>query len=112
MVDIEFIRKKHFVEHWSIREISRRLGLSRQAVRKALKDASQPHYRLGQARPRPVIGPYEGVIKGWLKEDKQAPAKQRHTAKRIFERLCQEYGFQGSEVAVVNSDQEVGHPPG
>jgi len=73
MVDIEFIRKKHFVEHWSIREISRRLRLSRQAVRRALKSADQPRYRQSQARSRPVLGRYEGVILGWLEQDKQAP---------------------------------------
>jgi len=41
MVDIEFIRKKHFVEGWSIRKIARNLGISRQSVRKALAVAGQ-----------------------------------------------------------------------
>jgi len=40
------------------------------------------------------------VITEWLESDKTAPKKQRHTAKRIFDRLCQEYQFTGSERTV------------
>jgi transposase len=40
------------------------------------------------------------VIQQWLQEDKQRPAKQRHTAKRIYERLREEYGYQGSDRTV------------
>lgn len=100
MVDIEFIRKKYLLDHWSIRTISRRLGILRQAVRKALKSADQPRYRLSQPRARPVLGPYEGIIESWLEQDKQAPTKQRHTAKRIFDRLRDEYDFGGAESTV------------
>jgi transposase len=40
------------------------------------------------------------VIQRWLQEDKQRPAKQRHTARRVFQRLREEYGFPGSERTV------------
>ena len=50
MVDIEFIRKKHFVEGWSIRKIARNLGISRQSVRKAL--ASKARYPSTDSRYR------------------------------------------------------------
>ena len=36
-----------------------------------------------------------GVIDAILEDDKQRPAKQRHTAKRIFDRLREEHGFTG-----------------
>ena len=100
MVDIEFIRKKHFVEGWPIRKISRQLQLSRQTVRKALESAELPQYKLSQSRPCPVMDAYRGVIEGWLAEDEEAPPKQRHTAKRIFKRLESEHQFKGAESTV------------
>lgn len=100
MVDIEFIRKKHYVEGWSIRKISRNLAISRQSVRKALASAEIPQYRLAKQRPCPVMDPFRNVIKAWLEADQQAPRKQRHTAKRIYDRLVEEYGFAGGESTV------------
>lgn len=100
MVDKEFIRKKHYCDGWSIRELSRRLGVARQTVRKALADAEPPRYRLSAPRPCSVMEPCRALILAWLEEDEQAPAKQRHTARRIYHRLRDEYGFQGSESTV------------
>jgi len=101
MVDIEFIKKKRELDGWSIRKIARRLGYSRQAVRKALAaPAEEPRYRLSAPRPSPVMDPYVPVISAWLAEDETAPAKQRHTAKRIYDRLVDEYGFAGCESTV------------
>lgn len=93
MVDKEYIRKRHFVDGWSIREISRRLNISRQTVRKFLDDAEIPKYRLTQPRPRPVMERWIPVIEAWLREDERpgVPRKQRHTAVRIYERLNEEY---------------------
>lgn len=100
MVDIEYIRKKHFVEGWSIRKISRNLDVARQTVRKALKSSEIPKYNLTKAKSCPVMDPFKDVINEWLEQDKLAPKKQRHTARRIFDRLCEEYGFKGSESSV------------
>jgi len=115
MVDKEFIRKKHLVEGWSIRKIARNLSLSRQSVRKALADAEEPRYHLTKPRPCPVMEPYRGIILVWLKADEQAPRKQRHTAKRIYDRLVEEYGFTGGESTVRRFVRqlrtELGHGP-
>jgi transposase len=46
------------------------------------------------------MGPVEHIIEAWLREDENKPRKQRHTARRIYQRLKEEYGFQGSEVSV------------
>lgn len=100
MVDVEFIRKKHFVEGWSIRKISRQLSLSRQAVRKCLASADPPRYRLTNSRSCPVMDPYRDLIRGWLEQDEHAPTKQHHTSKRIFDRLVGEYTFGGAESTV------------
>jgi transposase len=100
MVDIEFIRKQHLVEGWSIRKISRHLEVSRQAVRKALGSAEPPQYRLSRPRPCPVMDPYRETILGWLAADEQAPRKQRHTAQRIYARLVAEHEFRGGASTV------------
>lgn len=100
MVDKEYIRKKHLVEGWSIREISRQLKVSRPTIRKMLKDGEVPRYNRQQPKPCPVMDPYREFIEAILKEDENAPVKQRHTAARIYERLCDEQDFSGGESTV------------
>jgi len=58
VVDIEYIRKKYYVEGWSIRKISKQLGYARQTIRKALASSKIPEYELAKARPCPVMDPY------------------------------------------------------
>jgi transposase len=100
MVDVEFI-KLRARDGWSIREISRRTGWSRQTIRKALAaPAAPPRYELSAPRPSPVMGPYLEVVRQWLADDEEAPPKQRHTARRIYDRLVSEHGFSGAEVTV------------
>lgn len=80
------------------REIARRLKVSRDSVAKyiGLADYSPvPPAHL----PRPggsVITGYTAVIDGWLAEDARRPRKQRHTARRVFDRLVTEQGYTGS----------------
>lgn len=57
-------------------------------------------YSIREKQPYPVLGPYVAIIDRWLTGDKDKPKKQRHTARRIYNRLCHEHGFQGSERAV------------
>jgi len=100
MVDVEFI-KLRARDGWSIRETARRTGWSRQAVRKALAaPAAPPRYELSAPRPAPVMGPYLPLVRQWLADDESAPRKQRHTARRIYDRLESEHGFAGAEVTV------------
>jgi len=95
MVDKEYIRKLHHMEDWSIRKISRQLQISRQAIRKMLEDAGKPKYQIKKDRPSPVMDQYLGILKQWIQDDEKAPRKQRHTAARMYERLRDEYGFNG-----------------
>jgi hypothetical protein len=55
-----------------------------------LRYSVPPGYQRQQAVQRPKLGPWVGVIDAILEEDKTRPAKQRHTAKRIFDRLKEE----------------------
>ena len=55
-----------------------------------------------------IVTPYIDIITEWLEEDQKHWSKQRHTAKRIHERLQEEYGFTGSYDSVRNSCTESG----
>ena len=87
------VRRACMVEGMSVREAAREFGLHRDTVRKMLKYSVPPGYRRRKPVSRPKLEPYIGVIEGILEGDRGAPKKQRHTAKRIFERLRAEYGF-------------------
>ena len=85
------IRRKVIVEKVSVRQICRDYGLSHHTVAKMLENVEPPGYQQGEVeRPRPKLGPVLGVIDQILEDDQMAPKKQRHTAKRIFERLRDE----------------------
>jgi len=100
MVDVEFI-KLRARDGWSIRETARRTGWSRQAIRKALAaPAATPRYERRSPRPSPVMDPYLPFVRQWLAGDESAPRKQRHTARRVYDRLASEHGYCGSEVTV------------
>jgi len=69
-------------------------------VRKMLRYSVPPGYQRQQPAKRPRLGPWIGVIDAILEEDKIRPAKQRHTAKRILDRLRDEHGFTGGYTIV------------
>ena len=56
-----------------------------------------PPKRLPEVRSAPVLGAYHAIIDAWIKSDKDAPCKQRHTARRIHQRLVEEHGAEVSE---------------
>jgi transposase len=94
------VRRAVRVEGRSQRAVAREFGLSRETVRKMLQFAVPPGYQRQQPIRRPKLGPWLGVIDAILEDDKQRPVKQRHTAKRIFERLREEHGFTGGYTIV------------
>jgi transposase len=94
------VRRAVRVEGKSQRAVAREFGLSRETVRKMLQYAVPPGYQRQQPIQRPKLGPWLGVIDAILEDDKRRPAKQRHTSKRIFERLKQEHGFAGGYTIV------------
>jgi transposase len=96
----EIIRREYFIKRKSVRQIARELKYSRKTVRKAIRDPGIPSYRRKKPTSKPVMGPYLPIIKQWLEKDRSRPVKQRHTAKRIYDRLKDEYGFPGGERTV------------
>ena len=111
------------VEGMSTREAARVFGLHRDTVRKMLEYSVPPGYRRQSPPRRPKLDPYHGVIDRILEEDRRLPRKQRHTAKRIYERLRAEHGFGGKYTIVKDYVRErslrtremyvpLSHPPG
>ena len=94
------VRRACMVEGMSVREASRVFGLHRDTVRKMLAYSAPPGYRRQDPPRRPKLAPFTGVIDAILEADRQVPRKQRHTAKRIFERRRDEHGFDGGYTTV------------
>jgi transposase len=117
------VRRFVFIEGNSRREAARVFGLSRDTVAKMCRYSAPPGYVRSKPPGRPKLGPLIPVIDAILESDKTAPTKQRHTAKRIFERLRDEHGFAGGYTVVKDyvrlsrtRSREVfiplAHPPG
>jgi transposase len=95
----ETIRRQHRDEGASIRELARRHRVHRRTVRQALTSAVPPARKTSE-RQAPALGAHEATIRGWLEADQQAPPKQRHTARRVWQRLREERGAQVAESTV------------
>ena len=100
--EIEMIRRAYYVEHKSIRAIAQEQRHHRRVVREAISGASRPprRYRQRTPRARPLLDPVTPLIDAWLEADRAAPRKQRHTAKRVYDRLVAEHDYAGKERAV------------
>lgn len=93
------IRHRVLVKGESKRKVLRDTGVHHTTLEKMLEHSGPPGYRREAAYSRPKIGPYEDRIRQILLEDQAAPKKQRHTAKRIFDRIRDE-GYTGGYTQV------------
>ena len=89
------VRHAVMIEGLSQREAARCFGIDPRTVRKMLSYSVPPGYVRTRPPVRPKLDPFIAIIDRILEEDKDRPKKQRHTSKRIFERLRDEYGFTG-----------------
>lgn len=94
------VRRAVLADGVSKREAARRFGIDRKTVDKICGHSAPPGYQRRKPKRRPKLGPFIGVIDDILQLDLKAPKKQRHTAKRIFERLRDEHGFDGGYTTV------------
>ena len=93
----EQIRRDRDREGLSTRALAVRHGVHRRAVRQALASPVPPVKRSPVWRPAPKLGAYHALIDAWLEADRDAPRKQRHTARRVWQRLVEEHGAVVSE---------------
>lgn len=94
MDQIHNIREMYYSQGMRISEIASETGLNSKTVRKYvdMEDFNTP-------APKPAeelvhvskLDCYKSVINTWLNDDRKAPRKQRHTAKKVFLRLKDEY---------------------
>lgn len=89
------IRRRVLAEGLSKRQACREYGLHWHTLTKILTHAEPPGYRRAGPRRKPKLEPFLPIIHEILKQDQHAPRKQRHTAKRIFDRLQSEHGYDG-----------------
>ena len=86
------IREDHRQLGLGVRALARRHGVHRRMVREALA-CPVPAPRKTPERVSPVLDLVAGLIDAMLREDLDAPRKQRHTSRRIWQRLADEHGM-------------------
>jgi transposase len=117
------VRRAVQVDGMSIREASRQFGLSRKTIRKMRQFSLPPGYERRKPVQRPMLGPWLGITDQILVDDQSQPKKQRHMAKRIFDRLKAEHAFGGGYTIVKDYVRQarlrhkevlvpLAHPPG
>jgi transposase len=94
------VRRACHVEGMSQRQAARLFGIDPKTVAKMLRFSVPPGYRRSQPPVRPKLDGFTGLIDRILEEDRGRPRKQRHTARRVFQRLRAEHGFTGGETIV------------
>jgi transposase len=117
------VRRAVQVDGMSIRQAARDFGLARKTIRKMMQFSLPPGYERKKPVAKPKLGPWLGIIDQILAEDREQHKKQRHTAKRIWQRLRAEHGFTGGYTVVKDYVREarlrqrevfvpLTHPPG
>lgn len=117
------VRQYVLVEGHSKRDACRQFGLHWDTLQKMLGHPQPPGYRRAAAPRTRKIDQVLPILHQWLEDDRTTPRKQRHTSKRIYERLRDEHGYDGGETTVkdaVRSWRKVHaqtyvpllHPPG
>ena len=101
-MDMYYAIRAYYNEGKSIRWIARTLGISRQTVRKYCEGSTHPDIRKDYHRDSTVVTDdiRDFILECFAEDDRENLSKQKHTAKRIYDRLVQEKGFTGGESTI------------
>ena len=94
------VRRSVLTDKLSKRQACEKYNIHWETLQKILANPEPPKRRRQGEREKPVLGPYLAKIHAILDADRAAPKKQRHTAKRIFDRLRDEDGYPGKITVV------------
>jgi transposase len=100
------VRRRVLTGELSKRAACQEYGINWRTLAKMLAHAEPPGYRRKAQREKPVVGQHLAWIHEVLEHDKQEPVKQRHTAKRILDRLKAERGYTGGYTMVKEAVRE------
>ena len=117
------VRRLIYTKEKSKRAVCKEYSLHWKTLKKILAHEEPPGYRQQKPRVRPKLDPFIPIIQEILEQDKTAPKKQRHTIKRIFDRLRTEHEYTGGITIVSEAVRELrmataevfvplSHPPG
>ena len=90
MANLDNIRNLNNEKGLNVSEIHRKTGFDHKTIKKYLDQDDFNLKPLIKEQRASILAPYHLVIDQWLNDDKKAKRKQRHTAKRIFNRLREE----------------------
>ena len=117
------VRRAVLADGMSRRDAAEKFKLNFRTIQKILAHVEPPRYRRTELREKPTVGRFIPVIHAILEADKQSHRKQRHTGRKIFERLRDEHGYTGG-ITVVRDEirrykqrsaevfMPLSHPPG
>jgi transposase len=94
------VRRRVLNKELSKRAACKEYSIHWDTLTKILEHVEPPGYQQAAQRPKPKIGPFLPMVYKILEDDRGAPRKQRHTAKRIFDRLVDEHQFDGGYTIV------------
>ena len=95
MESVMKVRRLILVEGRSIRSVSKSTGLSRNTLRKYLREDSPPSYQRTQPPTLHKLKDFEALLSQWYEHDLKRPKRERRTAQKLYEQLIPE-GYKGS----------------
>jgi len=94
------VRRAHFVQNLSIREIARRFRMSRKTVRKAIEAPEGAFTYEREVQPMPKLGAHVAALEGLLAANERKPRRERLTLTRLYEELRVTTDYAGGYDAV------------